>query len=97
MSPATALVVADDVWELRHFFLRWPTRAPLLMLGTCRTVYHRHTDELKAGIKEGGWRPDSRSNGPAIVAYRLVGCGRPARVAPGRGWTIHHIHEGRFP
>jgi hypothetical protein len=97
LSPPPVLKVADDVWERRDTFLRWPTRALLLMPGTCRTAYHQYSDELKARIREGGLRPDSRSNGPAIVAYRLAGGERPARVASGRDWTIHHIYDGQFP
>jgi len=67
------------------------------MPGAVRIKYHQYTHEQKRRLRDAGITPDSRSNGPAIMAYRLAGGDRPPRVSPGREWSIHHIYDGKFP
>ncbi len=96
-SPAHVLEVADQIWACRQLFICWPKRALLFMPGTTRVRYHQYTDEQMWTLHEAGINPDTRSNGPAIMAYLLAGGKRPERVSPGRKWSIHHIYDGKFP
>jgi hypothetical protein len=96
-SPAHVLEIADHVWAQRTNFIRWPKHALLFMPGTTRTNYHKYTAEQKLRLLSARITPDSRSNGPAIMAYRLAGGERPKRVSPRREWSIHHIYDGKFP
>jgi hypothetical protein len=78
-------------------FVKWPTRAELLWDGCDRTVdYHRFPDSLKLLFKERKFKGDTRSNGPAIAAFRAADGCRPTR-ASGKGWHIHHVYNGKFP
>ena len=58
--------------------------------------YHAYTEEQRRVMRDAGIRPDTRSNGPAIMAYLLAGGERPQR-ATGRGWHVHHIYDGQHP
>ncbi|ROH89113.1 hypothetical protein ED208_11935 [Stagnimonas aquatica] len=91
------MAVADQVWEKRDHFIRWPREALLLMPGIVRIPYHTYSDELKAKLRAAKVAPDSRSNGPAIAAFLLAGGERPTRTAVGRSWSVHHIYDGQFP
>lgn len=95
-TPDHVLDIADRVWERKELFIRWPQRSLLFMPGTTRTPYHDYTSEQKQRLRDAGITLDSRSNGPAIMAYRLAGGERPPRVTPGREWSIHHIYDGKF-
>jgi hypothetical protein len=48
-------------------------------------------------LKKAGITVDSRSNGPAVMAYRLAGGERPKRRDGKQCWNIHHLYDGRFP
>jgi hypothetical protein len=96
-TPLHILEIVDRVWVQRDLFVRWPKTALLFMPGVVRGKYHKYTEEQKARLRRAGITPDSRSNGPAIMAYRLAGGERPPRVSPGREWSIHHIYDGKFP
>lgn len=91
------LEIADRVWEQRDLFILWPKNPLLFMPGTVRVKYHKYTDEQKQCLRKERIALDSRSNGPAIMAYRLAGGQRPPRVSPGREWSVHHIYDGKFP
>ena len=67
------------------------------MPGTVRKKYHNYSPEQKRQIKDAGYTPDSRANGPAIMAYLLAGGERPARSEGNKRWNIHHIYDGKFP
>ena len=91
------LKIVDAVWNNGDRYIRWPKRSFLFIPGRTRERYHKYTDEQKEMIRQAGVTPDSRSNGPAIMAFLLAGGERPSRIAPGRQWSVHHIYDGQFP
>jgi len=88
--------VANEVWEHRAYYIRWPARARLLWPGCVRTRYHRIPDRIKEEATSKGVQIDSRSNGPAIMSFLLAGGERPRRSS-GQGWHVDHIYDGKFP
>lgn len=40
---------------------------------------------------------DSRSNGPAVVTFRVAGGTRPKRFGSNNDWSVHHLYSGKFP
>lgn len=77
-------------------FVRFPGKALLLWEGRSRIKYHTYP----AIIREANRQKiilDSRSNGPAIVAFLWAGGERPQRDWNHHGWPIHHIYSGKFP
>lgn len=97
LSPSRVIKIAEDVWSQKDAFICWPKRALLFIPGRVRTNYHVYTAEQKQRLRAAEIRPDSRSNGPAIMSYLLSGGVRPKRVSPGRDWSIHHIYDGKYP
>jgi hypothetical protein len=97
--PDVYLRVADDVWANRDAFIKWPSRPLLFMPGTVRgvTKYHSYSAEEIDQIRATGARPDTLSNGPAVMAFRVAGGLRPRRAAGRKGWAIHHIYDGQYP
>jgi len=91
------LEVVDLVWKQKEQFVCWPEKSLLFMPGVVRTKTHTYTDKQKKQLKDGGIKPDARSNGPAICAYLLASGERPFRHGERRGWSIHHIYDGKFP
>ncbi|MBI1918406.1 MAG: hypothetical protein HYS12_27260 [Planctomycetes bacterium] len=89
--------MADDVWANRSAFIEWPARPLLFMPGAVRVKYHRYSPEQLAQIKAAGVRPDTRSNGPAIMAFAVAGGRRPDRASGCEQWSIHHIYDGQYP
>jgi hypothetical protein len=71
-------------------------RALLLCPGRAREKYADYNADQVGRIRAAGLRPDTRSNGPAIMAFLLAGGQRPTREDGRHGWTIHHIYDGRF-
>jgi hypothetical protein len=67
------------------------------MPGTVRVKYHYYSPEQLTQIKAARIRPDTRSNGTAIMAYALAGGRRPGRASGREQWCIHHIYDGRYP
>jgi len=96
VTPQHILDVADRVWAQKNLFIKWPKSALLFMPGAVRVKYHEYTIEQKRRLRDAGVKADSRSNGPAVMAYLLAGGERPQRVSPGREWSIHHIYDGKF-
>ena len=96
-TPHHILEIVERVWAQKNLFVQWPKTSLLFMPGTVSVKYHQYTDEQKRRLRDADIKPDSRSNGPAIMAYRLAGGERPRRVSPGRDWSIHHIYDGQFP
>jgi hypothetical protein len=95
--PAVYLRVADEVWANRAAFFEWPTRRLLFMPGTVRVKYHNYSPEQRAQIRAAGASPDSRSNGPAVMAFLIAGGRRPSRARGHEAWSIHHIYDGQHP
>jgi len=71
--------------------------ANLLWSGEIRTKYHSYPQDIKEKLKSKKITIDSRSNGPAIMSYLFAGGIRPQRSDGRKGWSIHHIYDGRFP
>jgi hypothetical protein len=88
--------IADQVWNNRDNFVRWPNRAFLFMPGITRNVkWHKYSPEQTAQIKAAGVHPDARSNGPAVMAYLIAGGERPKRAFARKQWSVHHIYDGQ--
>lgn len=98
--PPHVLYVVDHVWANRKKFIEWP-QAPAdrcFWAGCTREdKYHKYPPSQQRQLREAKIRIDGRANGPAIMAYLWAGGVRPDRVSPGRGWSIHHIYDGKFP
>jgi hypothetical protein len=91
------LEVVDLVWKQKERFICWPDKSILFMPGVVRTKTHIYTKEQMNQLKAKCIKPDARSNGPAIGAYLLAGGERLYRHGERRGWSIHHIYDGKFP
>ena len=96
-APSQLDVVINHVWSNKDSFVKWPQRSFLFMPGVLRINYHYYSIEQKLQIKYAGLKLDSRSNGPAIMAFLLAGGTRPDRIKPGKQWSIHHIYDGCYP
>ena len=77
-------------------FFEWPQVGELLWSG-CTLVNgnqpHRYpVDVADRLFRIGILQPDTRSNGPAIMAFRAAGGKRP--TCGNQGWHIHHIYDG---
>jgi hypothetical protein len=95
--PVSCLRIADDVWLNKEEFISWPTRRFLFMPDTVRVDYYRYSPEQLALIRAAGIKPDTRSNGPAVMAFAIAGGQRPWRSVGRKQWSIHHIYDGQFP
>ena len=95
--PAAYMRIADEVWVNQAAFVGWPARSLLFMPGTVRRKYHQYTAEERAQIKVAQIAPDTRSNGPAIMAFVVAGGQRPTRASGRKQWSIHHIYDGQYP
>ncbi|MCA0328153.1 MAG: hypothetical protein LCH89_21530 [Proteobacteria bacterium] len=88
---------------LRHIhkaldvLVRWPARPYLLWQGATRAQkYHRYPDSIKIEAKRFNVHCDTRTNGPAVVAYLLAGGERPKRYGSTNAWSVHHLYSGKF-
>ena len=96
-TPEAIQEIVDRVWEQREEFVRWPKKKVVLMRGAVRKDYHAYTKAQKERLKQSGVTLDSRSNGPAVCAFKLAGGERPQRNGGRRQWSVHHIYDGKFP
>src|SRR5262245_20238625 len=96
-TPAHVLEVTEHVWDRRHLFIRWPKRALCFMPGCVRVQYHDYSVDQKMQLRTAQITADSRSNGPAVMAFLLAGGERPPRAAAARQWSVHHIYDGKYP
>lgn len=85
-------------------FVRWPSKAILLWSGCDRIApagerqrIHTFPNLIKAAAKAIKAPLDTRSNGPAIVAFLVAGGVRPSRFGSHNSWSVHHIYSGKFP
>lgn len=99
------LFLVDSVWEKRDLYIRWPREQLLLLPGVTRPTrksesqFHVYPPDVLDRLRQAGVTADPRSNGPAVAAYCLAGGDRPLRIAGRgrRGWSAHHIYDGRHP
>lgn len=89
------LQLSDLIWLNRESFFRWPKQDITLWPGRTREKYHQYPEPLKLQLGAAGIKPNSLSNGPALVAFQFAGGERPTKEN-GHGWTVHHIYDGRF-
>ena len=85
-------------------FVRWPAKAVLLWNGCDRIApegqrqrIHSFPDTIRQAAKAVQAPLDTRSNGPAIVAFLVSGGIRPKRFGSQNSWSVHHIYSGKFP
>ena len=91
------LLIVDQVVGNWHKFVQWPVIDELLLPGVDRTIkYHTYSAQTTATLKGKKIALDTRSNGPAIVAYLNAGGIRPQRKKLNRQWSVHHIYDGQF-
>ena len=95
--PPHVLTVVDHVWKHRDRFVSWPARALCFSPRCVRIDYHKYTPVQQSQLRAAGIRADTRSNGPAIMAFLLAGGRRPSRALANKDWSIHHIYDGKFP
>jgi hypothetical protein len=96
MMNAKYECVLSTIYSNPDHFISWPLRSLLLLPDVFRENYHRYPEDISRQLKSAGIPADGRSNGPAICAFLLAGGKRPQRET-GRGWSIHHIYDGKFP
>lgn len=96
-TEPSVLEIVERVWSRKNDFVRWPKKALVFMPGVSRVRYHKYNQEQKQLLHGARIRVDSRSNGPAIMAYLLAEGDRPLRTKPGKAWSVHHIYDGCFP
>ena len=85
-------------------FVSWPAKALLLWDGCDRIApkgqrqrIHSFPDTIRRAAKAVKAPLDTRSNGPAIVAFLVSGGIRPKRFGSHNSWSVHHIYSGKFP
>lgn len=79
-------------------FFEWPQVGMLLWPGCTRddeSQQHEYPAKLASQLLRLGLIPDTRNNGPAIMAFRAAGGIRP--VCGDEGWHIHHIYDNTGP
>ena len=99
-SLRSAAIYADIINRIINEpdgFVRWPESSHLLLPGVDRSSkYHAYPPDVLRELKALGIPADTRSNGPAIAAFLYMKGKRPMRCTH-RGWSIHHIYDGKFP
>jgi hypothetical protein len=76
-------------------FFEWPQVGALLWPGCVRTQNdgeHNYPEGIILYLARLGLKPDTRTNGPAIVSFLTAGGKRPNWG--NEGWHIHHIFDG---
>ncbi len=96
LDPSFKAIITE-VWDNKDKYVKLPSETILLWPGEIRQQYHTFTEELKTKLREKKIPIDSRSNGPAVVAYLYAGGERPIRSDGRLGWSIHHIYDGKHP
>lgn len=102
-DPAPRECIAT-VCKALDSFVRWPAKAVLLWHGCDRIApegerqrIHSFPDSIRRAAKAVKAPLDTRSNGPAIVAFLVSGGMRPKRFGSQNSWSVHHIYSGKFP
>ncbi len=76
-------------------FFEWPQVGTLLWPGCVRTQKdgeHNYPEEVILYLARLGLKPDTRTNGPAILSFLAAGGKRP--IWGNEGWHIHHVFNG---
>lgn len=76
-------------------FFQWPQVGALLWPACVlpqNDGEHIYSEELRTRLERLGIRPDTRTNGPAIVSFLAAGGKRPSWG--NEGWPIHHVFGG---
>jgi len=95
---AVRKVVLDVADEL-NAFICWPKKALLLWPGCDRSEkYHTYPEVIRnvAELKQVKGL-DTRTNGPAVAAFRIADGERPERYGSHNSWSVHHLYSGKFP
>jgi hypothetical protein len=94
----------NTVCKSLEVFVHWPDKAVLLWSGCDRVAppgerqrIHTFPEVIKRAAKVVKAPLDTRSNGPAIVAFLVAGGVRPCRYGSHNSWSVHHIYSGKFP
>ena len=77
--PPSEQKIISEVWNNKNDYIKWPKQSILLIPGLIRpkSGFHKYSPELTRKFKEKGITIDSRTNGPAIMAYLYAGGERP--------------------
>jgi hypothetical protein len=102
IDPAPRECIAT-VCKSLDAFVRWPAK-PLLLWDGCdriapegqRQRIHSFPDAIRRAAKAVKAPLDTRSNGPAIVAFLVSGGIRPKRFGSQNSWSVHHIYSDKF-
>lgn len=77
-------------------FFEWPQVGELLWPGCTRgnaNLVHDYPEHVVDRLRKSGiHQPDTRNNGPAVMAFIAAGGRRP--TWGNEGWPIHHIYDG---
>ena len=97
-TPPHELRLVDDVWNNKKLFVEWPVKPFLFMPGVARVErFHSYSHAQIAQIKAAKLSTDTRSNGPAVMAFGIAGGIRPLRNVGSRAWSVHHVYDGKYP
>lgn len=103
IEPAPRECIAT-VCKSLDAFVRWPAKAILLWDGCDRVApegekqrIHSFPETIKRAARVVRAPLDTRSNGPAIVAFLVSGGVRPKRFGSRNSWSVHHLYSGKFP
>lgn len=104
VSDSAVRECVTTVCKSLDVFVRWPGKAVLLWDGCDRIAppgerqrIHTFPEPIKRAAKLVKAPLDTRSNGPAIIAFLVAGGVRPIRYGSHNSWSVHHIYSGKFP
>ncbi len=89
--------IIEMIWKDKDNYIKWAKKGSLFIPNCVRQKYHQYSQREIQLIKNKGLSPDTRSNGPAIMAFLIDDGERPKRESNNKGWPIHHIYDGNFP
>lgn len=88
----------NEIVDSLDEFVKWAERPLVLWRGCSRErKYHSYPIQIKSAAKILEVKLDTRTNGPAVAAFRIAGGVRPSRYGSTNGWSVHHLYSGKFP
>ncbi len=93
--PATEWSAILSICADSNRFFRWPRVGELFWPGCVRAANngeYQYPAELASLLHRLNLKPDTRTNGPAIVSFLAAGGERPSWGS--EGWHIHHVFDG---